>query len=201
MIAAHREPDRKRGRELMQQLIDSIGHSVPTALLEVVTLGRILRRRAVDVLAFFDRPVTSIGPTGAINGRLEHLRGLALGFLNLTNYVPRSLLATGGFRPQLQPRLWRAAQVLHIGPGDGPEEVGATNQLWSARMVRICAGRRPLEVRNLCLRYEPVASSAAIWLGPAAPLFQLALAHISCLGPKALVGERSDTVRRHHHHR
>ena len=30
MIAAHREPDPKRGRELMQQLIGSIGHSVPT---------------------------------------------------------------------------------------------------------------------------------------------------------------------------
>jgi hypothetical protein len=32
MIAAYREPDRKRGRELMQQLIGSISHSVPTAL-------------------------------------------------------------------------------------------------------------------------------------------------------------------------
>jgi transposase len=104
MIAAYREPDRKRGRERMQQLIDSIGHSVPTALLEVVTLGQTVRRRAVDVLAFFDRPVNSIGPTSAINGRLELLRGSALGFHNLTTYVARSLLATGGFRPQLQPR-------------------------------------------------------------------------------------------------
>jgi transposase len=30
MIAAYREPDRKRGRELMQQLIGAISHSVPT---------------------------------------------------------------------------------------------------------------------------------------------------------------------------
>ncbi|MFT4299089.1 MAG: transposase, partial [Aeromicrobium sp.] len=44
-------------------------------------------------------------PTEAINGRLEHLRGSALGFRNLTNYVARSLLETGGFRPQLHPRL------------------------------------------------------------------------------------------------
>ena len=43
MIAAYREPDRKRGRELMQQLIGSIGHSVPTALREVITLGRTLK--------------------------------------------------------------------------------------------------------------------------------------------------------------
>ena len=35
----------------------------------------------------------------AINGRLEHLRGIALGFRNLTNYRIRSLLEAGGFRP------------------------------------------------------------------------------------------------------
>ncbi|MBP2436194.1 transposase [Microbacterium amylolyticum] len=58
---------------------------------------------AADVLAFFDRPGTSNGPTEAINGRLEHLRGSALGFRNLTNYIARSLLETGGFRPQLHP--------------------------------------------------------------------------------------------------
>jgi transposase len=53
------------------------------------------------VLAYFDRPGTSNGPTEAINGRLEHLRGTALGFRSLTNYITRSLLDTGGFRPRL----------------------------------------------------------------------------------------------------
>ena len=105
MIAAYREPDSKRGRELMQQLIDSMSHSVPTLLREVITLGRTLKRRAVDVLAYFDRPGTSNGPTEAINGRLEHLRGSALGFRNLTNYIARSLLESGAFRPRLHPRL------------------------------------------------------------------------------------------------
>ncbi|MDX6296132.1 MAG: hypothetical protein QOH50_5529 [Kribbellaceae bacterium] len=104
MIAAYREPDRARGRELMSKLIDSISHSVPAALKEMATLGRTLKRRAVDVLAYFDRPGTSNGPTEAINGRLEHLRGSALGFRNLTNYIARSLLETGGFRPRLHPR-------------------------------------------------------------------------------------------------
>ena len=42
------------------------------------------------MLAYFDRPGTSNGPTEAINGRLEHLRGSALGFRNLTNYIARS---------------------------------------------------------------------------------------------------------------
>ena len=105
MIEAYREQDRGRGRELMVKLIDSISHGVPKPLTEVITLGRTLKKRAADVLAYFDRPGTSNGPTEAINGRLEHLRGSALGFRNLTNYIARSLLETGGFRPQLHPHL------------------------------------------------------------------------------------------------
>ena len=105
MIAAYRDPDRARGRQLMAQLIDSVSHGVPAVLTELTRLGRTLKRRAADVLAYFDRPGTSNGPTEAINGRLEHLRGSALGFRNLTNYVARSLLESGGFRPQLHPGL------------------------------------------------------------------------------------------------
>ncbi|MDK9340638.1 transposase, partial [Propionibacterium freudenreichii] len=50
------------------------------------------------------RPGTSNGPTEAINGRLEHLRGTALGFRNLSHYIARSLLEAGGLRPALHPR-------------------------------------------------------------------------------------------------
>ena len=103
MIAAYRQPDRAKGRELMVTLIDSISHGVPTALAEIVTLGRTLKKRADDALAYFDRPGTSNGPTEAINGRLENLRGSALGFRNPTNYIARSLLESGGFRPRLHP--------------------------------------------------------------------------------------------------
>jgi len=77
MIAAYRDPDRARGRELMSSLIESVSQGVPTALTEVTTLGRTLTKRAADVLSYFDRPGTSNGPTEAINGRLEHLRGSA----------------------------------------------------------------------------------------------------------------------------
>ncbi len=56
-------------------------------------------------LTTFDRPGTSNGPTEAINGRLEHLRSTALGFRNLTDYITRSLLDAGGFRPRLHPLL------------------------------------------------------------------------------------------------
>ena len=105
MIAAYRHPDRATGKKLMTDLIDSISTGVPKPLVELITLGRTLVKRAADVLAFFDRPGTSNGPTEAINGRLEHLRGSALGFRNLTHYIARSLLEAGGFRPQLHPRL------------------------------------------------------------------------------------------------
>jgi len=101
MIAAYRHSDRTQGRELMRTLIDSVSAGIPAALTELITLGRTLKTRAADVLAYFDRPGTSNGPTEAINGRLEHLRGSALGFRNLTNYIARSLLETGGFRPRL----------------------------------------------------------------------------------------------------
>ena len=90
MIGAYREPARAHGRDLMVKLIESVSQGVPAALTEVITLGRTLKKRAADVLAYFDRPGTSNGPTEAINGRLEHLRGSALGFRNLTNYIARS---------------------------------------------------------------------------------------------------------------
>ena len=105
MITAYRHPDPARGRELMTALIQATSHGVPAALTEVITLGRTLKKRSADVLAFFDRPGTSNGPTEALNGRLEHLRGSALGFRNLTNYIARSLLETGGFRKQLHPQI------------------------------------------------------------------------------------------------
>jgi transposase len=103
-VAAYRDPDRKTGRALMSALIETLSAGVPKPLQEVITLGRTLKKRAADVLAYFDRPGTSNGPTEAINGRLEHLRGSALGFRNLTNYIARSLLETGGFRPRLHPQ-------------------------------------------------------------------------------------------------
>ena len=104
MIAAYRDSDRARGRSMMSKLVDALSHNVPAPLIELRTLGRTLKRRATDVLAYFERPGTSNGPTEAINGRLEHLRGSALGFRNLTNYIARCLLETGGFRPRLHPR-------------------------------------------------------------------------------------------------
>ena len=105
IISAYRDTNRRAGLRTMSTLIDALSNAVPTELTELITLGRTLKRRAADVLAYFTRPGTSNGPTQAINGRLEHLRGSALGFRNLTNYIARSRLETGGFRPRLHPRM------------------------------------------------------------------------------------------------
>ncbi|MBG9333966.1 transposase, partial [Corynebacterium belfantii] len=105
IVSAYRTNDGNEGKKLLQLVIDDLMTNLPTGLVELKRLGRILKRRAADVLAFFTRPGTSNGPTEAINGRLEHLRGLALGFRNLTHYIARCLLESGGFRPVLHSQL------------------------------------------------------------------------------------------------
>ena len=104
MISAYRDPNRVAGRVEMSSVIDALADGVPRPLVELRKLGRTLARRVCDVLAYFERPRTSNGPTEAVNGRLEHLRGLALGFRNLTHYIARALLEAGGLRPRLHPR-------------------------------------------------------------------------------------------------
>ncbi len=71
MVVAYREPDQGLGRGLRSQLIESLSNGVPPALQKAISLGRTLTKRAADVLADFDHPGTSNGPTAAINGRPE----------------------------------------------------------------------------------------------------------------------------------
>ena len=99
VIDAYQAPDPVEGKKIMTQLIDSLKTGVPTGLDDLRSLGQTLHRRRADILAFFDHPGTSNGPTEAVNGLLEHLRGTARGFRNIVNYVARCLLDAGGFRP------------------------------------------------------------------------------------------------------
>ena len=101
LIQAYRAEEAGLGKYLMRRLIDSLRQAVPDGLEEIQTLARTLTERASDILAYFDRPRTSNGPTEAINGRLEHLRGIALGFRNLTHYTIRSLIHTGRLKDHL----------------------------------------------------------------------------------------------------
>lgn len=95
LIDAYQHPDRRTGRKLMSALINKLRKGLPDGLEEIAQLGRTLWRKRAQILAFFDHGGASNGPVEAINGRLEHLRGIALGFRNFTHYVLRSLLHSG----------------------------------------------------------------------------------------------------------
>ena len=62
-IQAYRTEDPGLGKHLMQQLIDSLEQAIPDGLEEIQTLARTLTSRSQDILAYFDRPRTSNGPT------------------------------------------------------------------------------------------------------------------------------------------
>jgi transposase len=101
-VAAYREPIRDLGRALMASLIDA--HWRPKPLQEPITLGRTLKITGRRRPGLFRPAGTRNGPTEAINGRLEHLRGSAPGFRDLTNYIAQLLPETSGFGPHLHPR-------------------------------------------------------------------------------------------------
>lgn len=95
IIAAYQHPKKAEGKKLMRKVISTLRSStMPKGLEEIKQLGNTLYRRQKDVLAYFDIGASN-GPVEAINGRLEHLRGIALGFKNLGHYILRSLIHSG----------------------------------------------------------------------------------------------------------
>ena len=100
LIAAYENSGRREGKIAMYKLLKSIRSGVPTELPELAQLGRSLWKRRAEILAYFDVGASN-GPVEAINGRLEQLRGIALGFRNLKHYILRSLIHSG----QLQDRI------------------------------------------------------------------------------------------------
>ncbi|WP_406707841.1 transposase [Tessaracoccus defluvii] len=77
VIDAYQADQPAVGKEIMTRLITKLHSGVPAGLDELRSLGQTLKRRRDDILAFFDHPGTSNGPTEAVNGLLEHLRGTA----------------------------------------------------------------------------------------------------------------------------
>jgi transposase len=101
----YRDTDRARGRAAMTAVIEAVSTGVPAALIELRRLGRTLKRRAADILAYIDRPGTGNGPTEAVNGRLEHLRGSALGYRNSRTTSPDHYWRPADSDPNYTPRL------------------------------------------------------------------------------------------------
>ena len=100
LITAYEASGKREGKIAMYKLLRSIRAGVPKELPELAQLGRSLWKRRREILAYFDVGASN-GPVEAINGRLEHLRGIALGFRNLNHYILRSLIHSG----QLQNRI------------------------------------------------------------------------------------------------
>ena len=100
MIQAYGHPKNSDGKKLMGRIINTLRKGLPAVLEELAQLGLTLWRRREDILAYFDIGASN-GPVESINGRLEHLRGIALGFRNLDHYIVRSLIHSG----QLQTRI------------------------------------------------------------------------------------------------
>ena len=96
LVAAYRDPDRANGRARMEALIAGISSGVPSALREVITLGRTLKKRATDVLAYFDRPGTSNGPPRFRPGVPEpHPLHRLCGIPHKVGYVDLGVMLTG----------------------------------------------------------------------------------------------------------
>lgn len=100
IIAAYGHPNKKIGKRWMYKVLCRIRTGLPTGVQELGQLGRTTWKRRHEILAYFDHGVSN-GPVEAINGRLEHLRGIALGFRNLTHYILRSLIHSGGLQAKI----------------------------------------------------------------------------------------------------
>ena len=99
VIKAYQTDQPAEGKKTMTRLITSIHSGIPAGLEELRPLGHTMKHHHDDILAFFDHPSTSNGPTETVNRLLEHLRGTARGFRSIINYITRRLLDPGGFRP------------------------------------------------------------------------------------------------------
>ena len=94
LIDAYDQDNRRDGKIAMYKVLRKIHTGLPAGLAELAQLGRSLWARRAEILAYFDTGASN-GPVEAINGRLEHLRGIALGFRNLKHYILRSLIHSG----------------------------------------------------------------------------------------------------------
>lgn len=93
IIDCYRMRNKREAKTKMHMIINEL-RMLKGPHRELAQLGRSLYKRLADVLAFFDVGVSN-GPVEAINGRLEHLRGIALGFRNLNHYILRCLIHSG----------------------------------------------------------------------------------------------------------
>ena len=132
MITAYRHPDRTRGRALMTKLIDALSHGVPDELTELHTLGRTLKKRAADVLAYFDRPARRTA---------RPRRSTAA---SSTSAAPPSASATSPTTCQITTRERRLPTTTTPSIVKSPIDARRRTQACAAAPVRHCATGREL---------------------------------------------------------
>ena len=104
IIDAYRDPSKIRGKALMQAEINTLTSTrVPRSLTELMTLGRTLTRRAGASWPTSTIPTPQAVPPKPSTAASNTYAAPPSGLRNLTNYITRALLETGGFRPQLHP--------------------------------------------------------------------------------------------------
>ncbi len=110
IIDAYRAPDTNAGKAMMEAEINTLTSTrVPRGMTELMTLGGTLKRRARDILCLHQTtptpqaalPKPSTHPSNTYAHPHSDLR-------NLTHYIPRCLLETGGFKTQPHHQLRRA---------------------------------------------------------------------------------------------
>ena len=106
IIDAYRAPNTSAGKAIMEAEINTLTSTrVPRGLTELITLGRTLKRRAGDILPTSIIPTPPMALPKPSTGALNIYADPPSDLRNLTNYIARCLLETGGFRPQLHPQL------------------------------------------------------------------------------------------------
>lgn len=61
IVSAYPHPDRRADKTDLAAVIKTISHGVQAGLPELSRLGRTLKQRAADMLAYFDRPGVTAG--------------------------------------------------------------------------------------------------------------------------------------------
>jgi transposase len=91
-MAGYAHPDPAAGRAAAEHAIDA-ARSCPVP--EVARLGRTLHRWRPELLAHFQHPGVSNGPTENLNLKIKNTKRAARGYRNFDNYTLRLLLNHG----------------------------------------------------------------------------------------------------------
>ena len=106
IIDAYRSSNARGGKTLMHEEITRLtSTSVPSSLTELITLGRTLKRRAGASWPTSTTPTPQAAPPKPSTAASNTYAAPPQDFRNLTHYITRALLETGGFKPQLHPQL------------------------------------------------------------------------------------------------